>query len=54
MGCDAPFTVRHFLFECGDLSQVGNKFPMLITKFQDVHIDSIMTSLKRIHLFNKI
>ena len=21
-GCDAPFTVRHFLLECGDFAQV--------------------------------
>ena len=33
--CNASFTVRHFLLECGDLN----------TKqlFQDKHIDSIMT-----------
>ena len=24
--CDAPFTLRHFLLECGDFSQVRNKF----------------------------
>ena len=23
-GCDAPFTVRHFLLECGDFAQVRN------------------------------
>ena len=35
VGCNASFTVRHFLLECGDLN----------TKqlFQDKHIDSIMT-----------
>ena len=22
VGCDAPFTVRHFLLECGDFAQV--------------------------------
>ena len=29
--CDAPFTVRHFLLECGDFAQVRNNFYMLIT-----------------------
>ena len=24
VGCDAPFTVRHFLSECGDFAQVRN------------------------------
>ena len=24
VGCDAPFTVRHILFECGDFAQVRN------------------------------
>ena len=24
VGCDAPFTVRHFLLECGDFPQVSN------------------------------
>ena len=24
VGCDAPFTVRHFLLECGDIAQVRN------------------------------
>ena len=24
VGCDAPFTVRHFLLECGDFAQVRN------------------------------
>ena len=57
MGCDAPFTVRHFLFECGDLSQLGNKFFYVNNMkqlFQDIHIDFIMISLKGIDLFNKI
>ena len=24
VGCDAPFTVRHFLLECDDFTQVRN------------------------------
>ena len=24
VGCDAPFTMRHFLLECGDFAQVRN------------------------------
>ena len=56
-GCDAPFTVRHFLLECGDFAQVRNNcFHVDNMKeiFQDVHIDSIMTFLRQINLFNKI
>ena len=57
VGCDAPFTVRHFLLECGDFAQVRNNcFLVDIMKqlFQDIHIDSIMTFLRQINLFNKI
>ena len=56
VGCDAPFTVRHFHL-CGDFAQVRNNcFHVKNTKqlFQDVHIDSIMTFLRQINLFNKI
>ena len=57
VGCDASFTVRHFLLECGDLAQVRNNcFHVDNMKkiFQDIHIDSIMTFLRQINLFNKI
>ena len=57
VGCDAPFTVRHFLFECGDFAQVRNNcFHVANMKqlFQDIHIDSIMIFLRQINLFNKI
>ena len=57
VGCDAPFTVRHFLLECGDFAQVKNNcFHVGNMKqlFQDIHIDSIMTFLRQIKLFNKI
>ena len=57
VGCDAHFTVRHFLLECGDFAQVRNNcFHVNNMKelFQDIHIDSIMTFLRQINLFNKI
>ena len=57
VGCDAPFTVRHFVLECGDFAQVRNNcFHVNNIKelFQDIHIDSIMTFLRQINLFNKI
>ena len=56
-GCDAPFTVRHILLECGDFAQVRNNcFHVLNMKqlFQDIHIGGIMTFLRQINLFNKI
>ena len=57
VGCDAPFTVRHFFLECGDFAQVRNNcFHVENMKqlFQDIHIDSIMTFFKQINLCNKI
>ena len=57
VGCDAPFTVRHFLYECGDFAQVRNNCSHVDNMkqlFQDIHIDSIMTFLRQINLFNKI
>ena len=57
VGCDAPFTVRHFLLECGDFAQVRNNcfhVDNMKELFQDIHIDSIMTFLEQINLFNKI
>ena len=55
VGCDALFTVRHFLLECGNFAQVRNNcFHVENMKqlFQD--IDSIMTFLRQINLFYKI
>ena len=46
VGCNAPFTVRHFLLECGDFAQVRNNcfhVDNMKQLFQDIHIDSIMT-----------
>ena len=57
VGCDAPFTVRHFLLECGDFAPVRNncfRVDNMKELFQDIHIDSIMTFLRQINLFNKI
>ena len=55
--CDAPFTVRHFLLECDDFAQVRNNcfhVDNMKELFQDIQIDSIMTFLRQINLFNKI
>ena len=57
VGCDVPFTVRHFLLECGDFAQVRNNcfhVDNMKELFQVIHIDSIMTFLRKINLFNKI
>ena len=46
VGCDTPFTVRHFLLECGDFAQVRNNclhVDFMKQLFHDIHIDSIMT-----------
>ena len=57
VGCDAPFTVRRFLLECGDFAPVRNNcFHVENMKqlLQYIHIISIMTFLRQINLFNKI
>ena len=57
VGCNAPFTVRHFLLECVDFAQVRNNcfhVDNMKQLFQDIHIDSIMTFLRQINLFNRI
>ena len=56
-GCDAPFTVRHFLSNFGDFAQERNNcfhVDNMKQLFQDIHMDSIMTFLRQINLFNKI
>ena len=57
IGCDTPFTVRHFLLDCADfhrerrsLIQVNN----LKDLFKDVSVKNILSFLKNINLFNKI
>ena len=57
VGCDAPFTVRHFLLEFGDFAQVRNNclhVDNMKELFQDIHFYNITTFLKQISLFNKI
>ena len=57
VGCEAPFTVRHFLLECGDFAQVRNNcfhVDNMKELLQEKQIDSIMTFLRQIILFNKI
>ena len=54
--CNAPFTVRHFLLKCGDFAQVRNNcfhVDNMQQLFQDKNVDSIMTFLQVINLFNK-
>ena len=49
VGCDTPFTARHFLLECGDFAQVRNNcfhVENMEQLFQIIHIDSIMTFIK--------
>ena len=55
VGCDAPFTVRHFLLESGDFAQIRNNcfhIDNMKQLFQDIHIDRIMTFLKEIIRFS--
>ena len=57
VGCNAPSTVRHFLLECGNFAQVRNNcfhVDNMKQLFQHIHIDSIMTFLRQINLFNRI
>ena len=44
-----PFTVRHFLLECGDFSQIRNNYDNVDTikqLFDDVPIDNVFLFLK--------
>ena len=46
VGYDAPFTVRHFLLDCGNFAQERNNcfhVDNMKQLFQDIHINSIMT-----------
>ena len=56
-GCDAPFAIRHILFECSDFSQIRNKYfhvDIIKQLFNDVPIDNVFLFLKEINLFNKL
>ena len=55
--CNQLFTVKHILIDCVDFSQNRNKYfraNNLTQLFQDVPVDSILSFLKDINLFNKI
>ena len=57
VGCDAPFTVRHFLLECGEFSQVRNRcfhFDNMNQLLKDLYIDSTMAFLKVINLVKEV
>ena len=57
LGCDALFTVRHFLLECGDFSHKRSKYFHVDTikqLFNYVPIDIVFLFLKEINLFNKL
>ena len=57
VGCDAPFTVRHYLLECGDFAQERNNCFHVVNMKElshDINIDSIITFLRQRNLFNKI
>ena len=57
VGCDAPFTIRYFLLECDDCSQIIHKYYQVHNMkqlFQDISVDNSMMFLKKIKLFNKI
>ena len=57
IGCDTPFTVRHFLLDYADfdrerrsLFQVDNLKDLL----KGVSVENILSFLKHVNLFNKI
>ena len=56
IGCDTPFTFRHFLIDCADfdierrsLFQVNN----LKDLFKDIYVENISSFLKHVNLVNK-
>ena len=56
-GCDALFTVRHFLLECDYFSHITNTYFHVDTikqLFNNVPIDNVFLFLKEIDLFNKL
>ena len=55
--CNEPFTVKHFLIDCFEFSQVRRQFFQtndLRYLFEDVPADNTLMFLKHINLFNKI
>ena len=57
IGCNEPFTVKHFLIDCMEFSHVRRQFFQandLRYLFEDVTSDSTLTVLKHMIFFNKI
>ena len=57
IGCDTPFTVRHFLLDCADFGRERRshfKVNNLKDLFKDVSVENILSFLKNVNLFNKI
>ena len=55
--CDSPFTVKHFLIECPDLTHIRNKFYTTTdvhTLFREVDFSKITEYLKELGLYDKI
>ena len=57
IGCDASFTVRHFLLDCANFGpERRSPFQVNILKdlFQDISVENILSFLKNVNLFNII
>ena len=57
ISCYEPFTVKHFLIDCIEFSQVRRQFFKtndLRYLFEDVPADNTLKLLKHINLFNKM
>ena len=57
IGCDTPFTVKHFLLYCADFDRERRSLfqaDSLKNLFKDVSVVNILSFLKNINLFNKI
>ena len=55
--CNEPFTVKHFLIDCIELSHIRRQFfhtNDLRYLFENVPTDNILMFLKHINLFNKV
>ena len=54
IGCDTPFTVRHFLLDCADFDRERRSLFQVKDLFKDVSVENILSFLKNVNLFNKI
>ena len=55
--CDSPFTVKHVLIECPDVTYIRNKFYTITyvhTLFREVDFSKITEYLKELGLYDKI